>query len=203
MPLSLIAYTDGSGKNLETFQRTRSAVAYENQIVIPGEPAQPTFEIICTAISTATSASHLVMIQADGTLYTRIKRIYVEQVGAAGSATLAQLQIVRVSTAGSGGSAITARGRDSADSYSGTIQTLPSSKGTEGNILLNKRLALSNTAATTANPNNWEWKAETQTGQKGITIGSATTDGVVLKIITGIASATVDISITFTTDTAL
>jgi hypothetical protein len=109
-----------------------------------------------------------------------------------------------VSTAGTGGSAITARGRDAADSYSGTIATLPSGKGTEGVLLLQlPRLGLSNTAPTTTNPNAFEWKADTQSGQKGITIGSATTDGVALKIITGIASGTVDINFTFTTDTAL
>lgn len=203
MPISSIAYTDGSGKNWESFQRTRSSTAYENMVVLVGEPAIPTFEVIATGIATTTSASHLIFIQADGTLITRIKRIYVEQVAAAGAATLAQLQIVRVSTAGTGGGAITARGRDSADTYAGTIQTLPTVKGTEGVTLLNKRMALSNVAATTAAPNSWEWLAQEREGQKAITIGPTATDGVCLKIITGIATSTVDISITFTTDTAL
>jgi hypothetical protein len=202
---SLIAFTDGSGKNWESFQRTRNSTAYENMVVIPGEPAQPTFTALASSIVTTTGASHLIMLQADGTLYTRIKRIMVEQVVGATTATLAQLQIVRVSTAGTGGSAITARGLDAADSYGGTIATLPTVKGTEGNILLQKRLQLLTTAqvaATTVNPNSWEWQAMPNHGKKAITIGPTSTDGIVLKIVTGIATSTVDITLEFTTDTA-
>jgi hypothetical protein len=198
---SLIAFTDGSGKNWESFQRTRNSTAYENLVVLPGEPAQPTFTALASSIVTTTGASHLIMLQADGTLYTRIKRIMVEQVVGATTATLAQLQIVRVSTAGTGGSAITARGLDAADSYAGTIATLPTVKGTEGNILLQKRLWLLQTVNT--QPNMWEWVSSPSDGRKAITIGPTSTDGIVLKIVTGIATSTVDITIEFTTDTAL
>jgi hypothetical protein len=199
--ISTIAFTDGSGKNWESFERTRDSTDYQNMVVLIGEPHQPTLTALATGISAATSASHLIFIQADGTLITRIKRIFVEQVAAAGSATLAQLQVIRTSTAGSGGGAITARGLDAADSYSGTIQTLPSSKGTEGVTLIQKRLWLTNSIA--AQPNSWEWLARGHHGQKALTIGPTATDGICLKIVTGIASATVDITVEFTTDTAL
>jgi hypothetical protein len=142
----------------------------------------------------------------DGTLYTRIKRIYVEQVVGATTRTLAELSVFRLSTAGTGGTAITARGRDSADSYAGGVMTLPTVKGTEGVELLHKRLQLLNTAdvaANLANPNSWEWLAHGEMNEKPIIIGPATTDGIALKLITGIAVSTLDISITFTTDTTL
>lgn len=201
MAESLIAVTEGSGKNWRTNQRTIDSSDVEDLRVVPAEPADPTFTALASGIATTTSASHLIFIQADGTNYTRIKRIYVEQVAAAGSSTLAQLQIIRTSTAGSGGGAITARPMDTADAYTGTIQTLPSSKGTEGVTLLQKRLWLPNSIA--AQPNSWEWVAGEQDNRKPIVIGVTSTDGICLKIVTGIASATVDISITFTTDTAL
>ena len=204
MAASTIAITEGSGKLARTNSRILDGTnTVEEYYFHKAEPAIATFEVVATAIATTTSASHLLFIQADGTLYTRIKRIYVVQVAAATAATLAQLQVIRTSTAGSGGGAITARGRDAADSYTGTIQTLPTVKGTEGNTLLNQRLALSNVAATTSNPNSWEWLAREDEGQKPIVIGPSATDGICIKIVTGIAGATVDLNVTFCTDAAL
>src|SRR5438045_2134751 len=103
MATGLLGWTDGSGKNIETVSRTRNATLYEDQMVVLGEPSAPTFTALATSIATTTGASHLIMLQADGTNYTRIKRIYVEQVVGATTVTLAQLQILRVSTAGTGG----------------------------------------------------------------------------------------------------
>jgi hypothetical protein len=201
MTESLIAETEGSGKNRHSWQRTIEANDVEDTFVLLAEPANPTFSVIASSIATTTSASHLLFIQGDGTNYTRIKRIYVEHVVGAGSATLAQLQILRTTTAGSGGTSKTAYGFDGADTYAGTIQTLPSSKGTEGDLLLQKRLWLTNTIA--AQPVSWEWQALLSDARKPIIIGPATTDGICLKIVTGIATSTLDISVTFTVDSSL
>lgn len=204
--LSLLGWSDGAGKNWETATRTRNAVAYEDPVVLLGEPYQPSYTALAATISIATSADHVIEIMADGTLYTRIKRIYVEQVVGATTATLARLQILRISTAGTGGTAVTARPYDAADTYAGTAMTLPTVKGTEGNIILQKRLQILTTAqvaATTTNPNSWEWLTQELKGIKPIIIGPAVTDGIALKIITGIATATVDVTVEFTTDTAL
>jgi hypothetical protein len=67
--------------------------------------------------------------------------------------------------------------------------------------LIQKRLWLTNSIA--AQPVSWEWLARGHHGQKALTIGPTATDGICLKIVTGIASATVDITVEFTTDTAL
>lgn len=195
----MISVTEGSGKNWRTNERTIAASDVQELYVQQAESANPTFTVIAAGVSTTVGADHLIFIQADGTNYTRIKRIFVEQCVAAGSATLARLQVLRTSDAGSGGSAITARGLDAADSYTGTIETLPSSKGTEGVVLLQKRLWLTNSIAT--QPNSWEWRANER--EKPIVIGETATDGICLKIVTGIASGEVDITVEFTTDTAL
>ncbi len=109
---------------------------------------------------------------------------------------LGAIELYRLSTAGSGGGAVSARPFDSADTnpYGGTIQTLPSSKGTEGNRLWFDKIWLTNSIA--AQPNSIEWVA--RDNMKPIIIGSATTDGIAIKITTGIASATVDINVEFT-----
>jgi hypothetical protein len=49
----------------------------------------------------------------------------------------------------------------------------------------------------------WEWVSSPSDGRKAITIGPTSTDGIVLKIVTGIATSTLDITLEFTTDTAL
>ena len=202
MARGVIGITEGAGKAWSTETRVPDgSTSVESLYVVPDESAFPTYTALASSISTATSASHLIFIQAGGTLVTRIKRIFVEQVVGATTATLAQLQVIRTTTAGSGGGAITARGLDTADTYTGTIQTLPSAKGTEGNTLLQKRLWLLQTVNT--QPFSWEWPLTPREARKPIVIGPATTDGICLKIVTGIATATVDITLELTTSETL
>jgi hypothetical protein len=195
MAESTVGVDEGTDKYLHTMQRTISATAKEDQYVLDGEPAAATYVAIAKTIVTTTSASHILFLMGDGTNYCRMRRLFVRQVVAAGAATLAELSIFRLSTAGSGGGAITARPYDSADAaFGGTIQTLPSSKGTEGVELWHDRLWLTNSIA--AQPNSVEWVA--RPGQKPIIWGSATTDGIALKIVTGIATSTLDVMVEFT-----
>lgn len=190
---------DAPDKYLQSWSRSIDGTTTEGQIVIEGEPFLAAYVAQASTISTGTSADHLIAIQADGTNYTRIKRIYVSQVVAAGSATLAQLQVIRTTTAGTGGSAITARPLDAGDAaYAGDIRTLPTGKGTEGVTLLVQRLYLTNSVTV---PNTWTWTPEP--GEKPIVIGTASTDGICLKIVTGIASGTVDIRVEFTVSSYL
>src|SRR3990167_5407115 len=130
-------------KFLHSNSRTISAVVREDQYILWGQNAYPTYTAIGSAVATTTSLSHLLFIQAGGTLYTRMLRAWV---GGAGdyptAATDAQVQILRTSTAGSGGGAVTVGAMDSADTYAGTVQTLPSSKGTEGALLWQGRVPL-------------------------------------------------------------
>jgi hypothetical protein len=184
---------DSPDKYLHSWSRSIGGTTKEDQTVIEGEPYLAAYIAQASTISTGTSADHLIALQADGTNYTRIKRIYVSQVVAAGSATLAQLQVIRTTTAGTGGTAVTARPLDAGDAaYGGDIRTLPTAKGTEGVTLLVQRLYLTNSVTV---PNTWTW--EPAAGEKPIIIGTASTDGICLKIVTGIASGTVDIRVEF------
>jgi hypothetical protein len=200
MSTSVIGVDEGTDKYWDTDQRTKSGNDKQALYVVREEQPTPTYIAIAKTIITTTSASHLIFIQGDGTNYGRLRRLFVRQVVGATTATLAELSLFRTSTAGTGGGAITARPWDSADSaFGGTIQTLPTAKGTEGVELWHERLQLLTTAqvaATTVNPNTAEWVA--RDGEKPIVFGSATTDGLALKLVTGIATSTLDIMLEFT-----
>lgn len=199
----VIAVTEGAGKSWHTVSTTWSGTAKEDQVTVQGIGWAPKYSAVGSAISTATSASHLFAIEGDGTNYIHLTYFSVEQVAAAGSATLAQLQLFRTTTASTTGTALNPRPWDGADTnpWGGRAVSLPGGKGTEGNQLWQRRMALSNAAATTAAPNRIEWSARTT--DKAIIVGPAVTDGIVLKIVTGIASATVDYYIEFFVTSAI
>lgn len=200
MAVSSVGVTTGTDKYLHTNSRSISSQTREDQYILPGEAAYPTFAAIASNISLATSASHLLFIQADGTLYSRLKRVVITPTNdIPAAASVAQIQIVRTSTAGSGGSSVTCQPFDTADSYSGTAQTLPSSKGTEGVVLWECWLPLPAALGDSLAVRSWE----PPQGGKPIVFGTGTGAGICFKVVTGIASATVTIVAEFTTTTYL
>ena len=85
---------------------------------------------------------------------------------------------------------------DTADTppYGGTVQSLPSTKGTEGAELLSFRLGLTAGNPIT-NANQEEWIAGQQ-NSKPIIVGNATTDGFCVKNI-GSSATEVDVEAEF------
>lgn len=195
---SSLGYTDGAGKNIHTDQRTYSGTAKEDQYFLFAQPTAVTYTAVATGIATTTSASHLMIVQADGTNYTRIKGIWVGQRALAGAVATAQLQVLRTTTAGTGGSSISAYPLDGGDTspYAGVVMTLPSSKGTEGVALVygNLGLAAANPVTTA---NEFVWPKWNRLGSKPIVLAPATGNGICIKIVTGIATSTVDIMVDF------
>lgn len=184
-------------KYLHTDQRTISSTAKESQFVLPEEHVVASYSMNGTAVTTATSASHLFALEADGTNYIRIRRIFVAQSDdVPAAASLAQLQVFRTTTASLTGTALNPRPYDTANTnpFGGRAVSLPGTKGTEGNMLLQGRIYLP-TSAVAAAPTFWEWVARPDL--KPIVVGPATTDGIVLKIVTGIASAALDYTVEF------
>ena len=198
--VSAIAVSEGSGKNISTQSRTISALTRDEQIFLPGEPFQVTYTAIARDISIATSADHVLFVQADGTNICRLVRMTIAQSTLAGAVGTADFRLMRTTTAGSGGTTVNGRPFDDADTdpYGGTAQTLPTSKGTEGNQLLQRRLGLVATNPMDAR-NLVEWLAGPRS--KPILFGTATTKGLAVKIATGIATAKVDVELEFTVTT--
>lgn len=194
MPVSSVAVTEGAGKYLHTWQRSVSSVNREEQYVQLGEPALPTYTVMAT-VSTATTDSHLMQIMAGASAYVRIKAITVRQLVGADAATTTALYIIRLSTAGTGGTSLTPMAFDTSDTASATAMTLPSSKGTEtggGATVVGAAITLSAAPAT----GSWEWAQSP--GAKPIIIPAGTTNGICVKIGTGVATATAILVVTFT-----
>jgi hypothetical protein len=195
---SVIGITEGSGKSFHTISTSIGGTTKEDQVVILGEAFRSSYTALVTASAVTPSAAHMIAIEADGTNYIYITRMSMDQVVMAGAATKMQMAGFRTTTAGSGGTSVTARPLDTATSAFGGLIRSIGTKGTEGVQLLQARIDLLATQPTVAlNRPIWTWEADKITGP--IKVGNATTDGFVLKVVTGIATATVDISVDFYT----
>jgi hypothetical protein len=175
-------------KKAHTFQRTIGANTVEDQVVILGEPYLPGYVVGFNGISVGTSSDHVFQIMAGSSDKVRIRRIWLLQNALASSAGRVEFTIWRLSTAGTGGSVITPRPLETTDAAAGaTAMTLPSSKGTESTFL--QRFTLPMYAAFPVANDPWEWVQ--LPNQKPITIAAGTSNGIALKVLTGITSATV------------
>lgn len=178
---------------LHTWVRSIASVDRSDQFILPGQNPYPTYVARADDISIATSASHILQIMGDGTNYTRLVGYTVTMTGdRAASDAVVDVVLVRLSTAGTGGSAVTPVAHDAADAYAGAGMTLPSSKGTEGATLHRFWLNIP-TAFPAGAP--WvpvRWQASRWT--KPIVFGTGTGSGLAWKVVTGIAACTVSIT---------
>jgi len=198
MSTSSIRVDEGAGPYIWTDRRSVSSVNREAQYVLLAEPALPTFSVIANS-SVATTADHALQIMASASMYVRIKRITIEQLTNATAATLLSMSFVRLTSAGSGGTSIGVAAYDSAsDTGTATAQSLPSSKGTETSILLYPTLPLRQAVGATAQPPAARWEWTPAPGCKPIIIPAGTSNGVALKVIAGVAGATISATVEFT-----
>lgn len=187
MAESVIQVNSGNGPKDHTWNRTIGANSIEDPFVILGEQPYATYSVSSGGVATTTSAAHALQIMAGGTLNVYIRKIYINQGAAAGAAGAIGLTIVRLTTAGTGGGAVTPAPLDASDAAAGAAgMTLPTVKGTEGTVLYNFNIPL--LVAPVATPYVlWE-KAPTA---KGIRIPAGTTNGIAFKWGTGVATSTV------------
>jgi hypothetical protein len=189
---SSINITEGAGKRINTWDRTISATLVQDQFTLPGEYPLASYVAPFTSVSTATANSHILQLMAGSANYVRIRRIHVEQAANATAASNLSLQIFRLTTAGTGGTAVTPEKMDSGDAAAGaTAQTLPTVKGTEAanatftSVILMRQVV----AATGAQIDDlWEWQ-QLPNG-KPLIIPAGTANGIALKNVAAIAGGT-------------
>lgn len=198
MPVSSVQVTEGSGKHLHTWQRSVNSVNREEQYVQAGESGLPTYNAVAIAVSTATADSHLLQLMAPASAYVRIHRISIEQGGNATSATPMYVYVTRLTSAGSGGTAITPRAFDTSDTAGAAAQALPSSKGTEGQTVMATTLLMRQTVATSGAQMDDAWVWQQTPGKKPLIIPAGTSNGIAIKNTTGVAGGTAIVSIEFT-----
>jgi hypothetical protein len=130
--------------------------------------------------------------------YVRIRRIAIEQSGSATTATGLTLSILRLTTAGTGGTSVTPAKLDNGDAAAGaTAMTLPTAKGTESTELIRTVLAMRQAFATagTQYDDYFEWVQ--QPGQKPIIIPAGTSNGIAIKNTAAVAGASLICRIEF------
>jgi len=183
--------TQGAGTKLHTFTRVVGVDTVHESVVVPGLSPYPTYTCSAIGISTATAAAHILQVMAGASLVVYGIRIKIAQRALATTSTVQQFEVRRLTTAGTGGGAVSAVAFDSTDAAAGASgMTLPTSKGTEGTLLRVMTVGLTQTAPV-LNTSVEEWIIGPYAKPKRIPAGAA--NGIAIKNVSAIASATVDV----------
>ena len=197
MAESSVNVTEGSGKRLHTNDRTISAVLVQDQVVIPGEFPYASYIASAANVSAAAAADHVMQLMAGSSLHLRIRRIRVEQYGLITAAAAQQLELWRLTSAGTGGTAVTAAKFNTADAAAGAAgMTLPSAKGTEGTRLDTREFFAVQTASTAGSLTPYiEWTWGENMGPLIVPAGTA--NGIAIKCLSARTGLTVSVAIEF------
>ena len=194
MAESYVEVTEGSGKKLWTETTVVGADTKHAEIVKLGEPYLASYTVVTGAVSVATLDSHLLQIMAGASLKVYVRQIRVYQFTVATTAALHYVDILRLTTAGTGGTTQNEQPLDSTDVASGAqAMTLPSSKGTEGAELDRQVSYILQTipaspAITSSLLYDFNWESNRQ---KSLIIPADTSKGIVVKNRVAIAGASV------------
>lgn len=183
-------------KYLHTLARTYAGTVKEDQGFFLANSGEVTYTATCKGIITTTAGAHLAFIQADGTNYTRLYGVFAKQSTLSGAVNTVDISGFRTTTAGSGGGAISARPMDTGDTnpYAGTIQTLPSSKGTESDLLFTLQVGVTATNPMTSQyADSWQFSPFV----KPIILGTAASGGCAVKQINAVATNKLDLIFLF------
>ena len=193
MAETTIPVTGGSGHNIGAWDRTISSVVVKHQFMLPGEYPYHTYLVQATGVSVATADAHLVQIMSSASTSLRIRRIRLWIASTAAANTLA-IDLFRLSSAGTGGTALTPAPVDLGDGASAwTAMTLPSSKGTESTFLGRMRIPVQ--SAHPLNPNGPAVLYDQRPDEKPIIVPTGAASGLALKVSGNVASTTVDFQI--------
>jgi len=194
----IVEVTAGSGTKLHSWSKTVGANTVHDEFTLPGEYPYASYFALAIAISCATADSHIIQLMAGSSLNVRIRRITWSQHANATTAALDAIQVWRLSTAGTGGVAVTPAKLDTADAASGaTAMTLPTAKGTEVTQLTQEIVVMRQAILATSAQfdDSWEWYQKP--GMKPIIIAAGTSNGIAFKHTTAIAAATANVTIEF------
>jgi hypothetical protein len=192
---AIVNVTEGSGKKLHAWDRVIGANTVLDEFTLPGEYPYASYFVSAISVSIATANDHVLQLMAGSTLKVKIRRIRIDQIINASAVALGQFEVVRLTTAGTGGTAVTPAPLDTSDAASGaTARTLTTVKGTEGAVLFRETVTMRAAVQSTAEDYAlWEQHP----GEKPIIIPAGTANGIAIKSITAIANATVVARIEF------
>lgn len=187
---------DSSGKKLHTWNYTVGANTVEDEFTVPGEYPYPTYSFVAKGATVATGADHMLQIMAGSSLKVRIRKIEIHQ-SAVGTAAAFAVSLLRLTTAGTTGTALTARPYDTSSAAAGATAIInPTVKGTEGVELIERHLPLA-AAAPIINAHPTPFYLQHPYAQP-LVIPAGTSNGIAIKSTGGgIPTDTVDILVEF------
>jgi hypothetical protein len=194
-----VSVTEGTGLKLAAVSYTEATLTVNDQKVILGEQYLPTFTVSALGISTTSTGAHLLQIMAGSALNLRLRHIAIWQSALATTAALTGLSILRLTSAGTGGSAITPTSFDPADTATATAMSLPSAPGGASSIIVRPSVYFSQTLplggpGTLPLLYERDWDA---LRAKPPTVAAGATHGIAVVIVSGVAAATVNITVTY------
>jgi hypothetical protein len=199
---STVQVAEGVGKLLRFVQRSINGSNVQIQGVHTEEPALDSYILSSGIVLLTTAASHVLQLMAGATKNVYVRRIQVWQVGLATAAAIDEFQLVRLTTAGTGGTVVTPKLLDATDAAVGaTGMTLPTVKGAEGNILFDRTALILQTLPTALPPGEATKILDfdfTRERLKGIRITAGAANGLALKNIAARAVGSVLVEATFT-----
>jgi len=108
MANSYVSFNEGTARKVRTFQRTDSGSnTVEEWMYAESEPILDAYSVTAIDIAGITADSHLLEVMAGASLRVGIRRITIYQHAAANTTRQARFGIFRLTTAGTGGTAIT------------------------------------------------------------------------------------------------
>jgi hypothetical protein len=177
------AVTAGSGTLLHSVTTSIGGSMVHNEVVTLGEQYLATYTtFFSTAAAAASSDKHPFELMAGASLKLRIREITFWQQAASAAGTMMAFEILRLTTAGTGGTSRAVAALDPADAAAGaTLMQTPTAEGTEGAILL---VAVYPTVTTLPNlAPAFSWKQ--LPNAKPIVVAAGTSNGIGLSITTG------------------
>lgn len=137
MAHAFIMINEGTGKQLGHYDRVVNGQTIYEQKVLQSEPVLATYTVsVTTAASLNVANSHVLQLMAGGTNAMILRRLRVSQAAGVDNSQVVVWQLLRLTTAGTGGTAYTPRALDSADAVAdSSAMALPTAKGTESFIL--------------------------------------------------------------------
>lgn len=196
MAETIVQVNSGTGPKLHGYDHVIGANTVIDGVYVPGEYPLASYSITATLVSLATVNDHLLQIMAGASLNVRIRRIYVRQAAAVTAASASGIEVLRLTSAGTGGTALTPAKLDLGDVAAGcTAMTLPTSKGTESTIVVEDRVGLIQTQPT-VDTAKMEWRQSPNA--KPIVIPAGTANGIAIKNLNANAGASVAIVVEIT-----
>ena len=134
---SYISVDEGTERKIDHWQRTINSATVDQGRVVLAPTFVPTYVAThATAIAISTANDHIMQLMASADFRYLLRRIEVEQVAAANATAQVEIALYRLSSAGTGGTAVSPVELDPVnDASTAAGMTLPSSKGTEGDLL--------------------------------------------------------------------